>query len=375
MLRFSIILFLVIAGYSYQAQALSVSVTGDKDRGDCPYADGKVTITVTNLPSTPTSNTMDLEIHCASLTQDPDNPYGTKDNRWTGKANITNGEVEHEVTLSDTTVPIQVKDKCEARAKVTGTDGNNGGISDEFTIAYKQIGGWPELQVEGSSGITGGKEFKISNFSVNDEVPFYDLLLRECTAAHDPWMFWREDKGNGDSDLHRVYPTSTTNSEQKAIPLDKDTDNDNACLGAFDGELKLVTIGADHSGCRIKVVKEGVNGDNFTEQGAPHLSAAAEVTVSNGKVMVHTGAKPEGKYGDAIEVYVSTNRGATWQRSTMIMNWTSQSDDSGIPAAASSSDNTRNMAVIRIINALDSDGPVNEAAWYRLIKGKAPAAM
>ena len=42
----------------------------------------------------------------------------------------------------------------------------------------------------------------------NDGTPFSDLLLRECEASTDPWVFWFE-TGTSEDILWRVYPTAT----------------------------------------------------------------------------------------------------------------------------------------------------------------------
>ena len=356
MLRFFVVLSLVIGGYSYQAHAkLSVSVvdkaaSGDSgERGSCPYADGSVTITAEHTSKT--SGEVTLTIKCASNASD------AKTQRYTGKATLKNtGSADSEViTLADHN--MTTGNHCTAEASI-----DNETATADFKVSYKQIDGAPQAAISGG-GITAGKEFKIGNIFFNEEIPFFDLLLRECTASSDPWMFWTDSSGT----LHRVYPTST-NSDNRTAVEDKDTTNDNHCLGAYDGELRhMVTIGDDHTACKFKLIKEDVmDGETppsivtFTEQGDPALAAEAAVTVSNGKVMVHTGSKPNtpASIDDAIEVFISTNRGFTWAESN-ITGWTSQATDSGITAAE---DNTRNMAMIKITKDTD--------VWWRIIKGQ-----
>ena len=348
MLRFFGIMFLLIGGYSYQAQAApTVSVEGDKGRWNCPFADGKITISAQGYSKSKSSD-VTLTINCGAEDE-------TKSERYSGTTKLEGKGTAAPVTLTLSEHNINVKDHCTVEAKISDE-----APTTDFKVGYKQIDGAPDLEVVGGA-ITAGKEFKITNFFFDVEIPFFDFLLRECTADSDPWMFWRDDSDN----LHRVYPTSTTNAEHMASVADKNPNNNNACLGAYDGVLKnFVTIGADHSSCRIKVVKEGIIGDTFTGQGAPTLAADAAVTLNNGKVMVHTGAMPTDttNINNAIEVYVSTNRGFAWTKSNSITQWTSSAVDSGI--TASNIDNARNMVMIR----LNDTG--NTSAWWRIIKGQ-----
>ncbi len=351
MLRFFVALSLVIVGYSYQAQAqLSVSTAdrtmngGSRNNGSCPYADGGIVITAEHTSKT--SGEVTLTIKCAPNAND------AKTQRYTSKVALNStGSAESEViTLADHN--MNKGDHCTVEASI-----DNETATADFKVTYKQINGSPQAEIS-EGGIEAGKEFKIGNLHFTSEIPFFDLLLRECAASSDPWMFWTDRSGT----LHRVYPTST-NSESRTTAEDKDTTNDNHCLGAYDGELRhLVTIGDDHTACKFKLIKEDViGGGSFTEQGDPALATVAAVTVSNGKVMVHTGSKPSTPTGieNDITVFVSTNRGFTWKKSDSIEEWTSQTTDSGIAAAE---DNTRNMAMIKITKDTN--------VWWRIIKGQ-----
>ena len=355
MLRFFIVLSLVVGGYSYRAQAqLSITIDdktkggGSRNNGSCPYADGGVVITVEHTDKTK-NGTVTLTIECAPNASD------TKISRYSGTVNLENGGTEKSAVITLADHNMTVSDHCTAEASIDSDT-----ASADFKITYKQIDGTPQAAISGG-GITAGKQFKIGNLHITSEIPFFDLLLRECTASSDPWMFWTDRNGV----LHRVYPTST-NSENRTTVEDKDTSNDNNCLGAYDGELRhMVTIGDDHAACKFKLIKEDVKGgDNFTERGDPALAAEAAVTVSNNKVMLHTSSKPSTPtgIGNDIAVFISTNRGFTWTKS-VITAWTSAATDSGIAAAASSTDNTRNMAMIKL-----TDDGTN--VWWRIIKGQ-----
>ena len=311
--------------------------------GSCPYDDGGVIITAEHTSKT--SGEVTLTIKCAPNAND------AKTQRYTGKATFNNTGLADFDAIILANHNMATGNHCTAEASVDSET-----ATADFKVTYKQIDGAPQAAISGG-GITAGKEFKIGNLFFNNEIPFFDLLLRECTASSDPWMFWTDRSDV----LHRVYPTST-NSDNRTTVEDKDTSNDNHCLGAYDGELRhLVTIGDDHAACKFKLVKEDViGGDNFTEQGDPALAAEAAVTVSNGKVMVHTGGKPSTPTGieNDITVFVSTNRGFTWAESN-ITGWTNQATDSGIAAAE---DNTRNMAMIKLTDGTN--------VWWRIIKGQ-----
>ena len=353
MLRFFIVLSLVIGGYSYHAQAqLSITIAdkpkggGSRNNGSCPYADGGVEITVEHTDKTK-SGDVTLTIGCAPNTSD------TKIQRYSGTVKLENRGAGKSEVITLSKHNMAKGDHCTADASIDDDE-----TLADFKVGYKQIAGAPQAAISGG-GITAGKQFKIGNLHFTSEIPFFDLLLRECTASSDPWMFWTDLSGT----LHRVYPTST-NSENRTTVEDKDTSNDNNCLGAYDGELRhMVTIGDDHAACKFKLVKEDVKGgDNFTEQGAPTLAAEAAVTVSDDdKLMVHTGSKPSAPLGveKAIVVFISTNRGFTWTKSLEINGWTGQATDSGSAAAE---DNTRNMAMIKLTDGTD--------VWWRIIKGQ-----
>ena len=129
---------------------------------------------------------------------------------------------------------------------------------------------------------------------------------------------------------------------------------------------RLFTIGDNYAGCKLKHYKEDIKGgDNFkdVDDNDPTLGNNAAVTLVNASIMVHTDAKPNtpADISEDIEVFVSKNRGFTWEKSE-ITKWTNQAIDSGIPAAAGNNDNTRNMAMIKI-----TDGT---HVWWRIIKGQ-----
>lgn len=345
MLRYLAILFL-LSGFSYQAQAeLTVGVNGSLGRGNCPYADGNVVVTVKGGEK---ASTATVTIECAANASD------TKTQRWSKELTFNDsGEaVTENIILANHN--MSTGDHCTAEASA-----NSETATADFKVSYRQIGGAPQAEIAGGS-IMAGKEFNIEKLHFTSEIPFFDLLLRECTASSDPWMFWTD----SNSVLHRVYPTSS-NSESRTTVEDKDPSNDNSCLGMYDGELRhLVTIGDDHTSCKFKLVKEDVTGgDSFTEQGVPTLGGNATVTQENGTVMLHTGVKPSdpANIKDSIVVHISTNRGFTWSKSSLVA-WTSAATDSGVAAAEGNTDNTRNMAMIKI-----TDGT---SVWWRIIKGQ-----
>ena len=372
MLRFFVVLFFIAGGYSYQAYAqLSISTEdrtqsgGSRNDGDCPYADGGIVIAIQH--DSTMSGGVTLTIKCAPNAND------AKTKRYTAEVTLASGAAQKEITLADHN--MDTGDHCTVEASISeestpNVDSDSEKATADFTVGYKQIAGAPTAEIVG--GITAGKEFKIGNLFFKEEIPFFDLLLRECTASNDPWIFWHKPGKDSEEEnvLHRVYPTST-NSDNRTSVEDKDTSNDNHCLGLYDGELRrLVTIGDDHSGCKFKLVKEDVlDGEDppsivtFTEQGNPALATNAAVTVSNGSVMLHTGSKPSTPAGIAnnIAVFISTNRGFTWTESD-IAAWTSATTDSGVAAAKGGTDNTRNMAMVKLTDGTN--------VWWRIIKGQ-----
>lgn len=408
MFKFFVALSLLVGGYSWQAQGdMSVELklepdTGHKQGGRmCPYVDGGIIFTNSGT----TDATVNLEIKCVDEENENTRRWNENDVKLEANSNA-----EKKVALSDGNPKINTGDSCTAIA--TG----DASLTQEFIVGFKQIGGAPDKKIwpcgadsdldtdyggttckqmdesEDDSvavgSIKAGKEFILTNLHITAEIPFFDLLLRECTASTDPWLFWEEtgrtaENGDAlDNVLHRIYPTSTTNEENKTSVVDKEpTENSNSCLGAYDGQLRgLFTIGDDHRGCKFKVIKEKVKGaDSIAEYGAddPQLTAAT-VSVENSKVMVHTGnghpdlaeAPSPGKNAPRpgispnIRVYVSTNRGFTWAKSALINEWTAEAKDSGIKAAANNSDNTRNMVMVRF-----EDGEHGHV-WWRIIKGQ-----
>ena len=356
MLRFSAILFFII-GYSYHANAqLGVNIHGSDGRNECPFADGNIVVSVYDEASR--TGDVTLDIKCAPNSTDP-----KKTRRELTVTLASDEKKENSLEKSASTATSEniklannnmaTGDHCTVEARFS-----NETASADFTVGYNKIGS-PQTEIVGGVSSTVGKEFRIGKLPVNNEsVFFFDLVLRECTASTDPWIFWYD---NDNDSLQRVYPTST-NSESHIPVTDKDTANDNHCLGSYDGQLKnLVTIGDDHAGCKLKLVKDNVtHGDAFTAQGAPTLAADVAVTTANGKVMVHTGTKPTNpsNISDNIAVYVSTNRGFTWTKST-ITGWTSSAQDSGSTATM---DNTRHLAMIRLTDGTNF--------WWRIIRGQ-----
>lgn len=405
MFKFFVALSLLIGGYSWQAQG-NVSVelklepdTGHKDSSDnlCPYVDRSVAFDLTNTGDS--NATVHLEIKCVDEKNENTSRWNENDVKLDASSNV-----KEVVALSDGAPKINTGDSCKAIA----TGGAN--LEQAFTVGFRHRGGAPDKKIwpcgpltdvnnsdckrmdesnddsVAVGSITAGKQFTLTNLHITEKIPFFDLLLRECTASTDPWLFWEEtgrtdENGDAlDNVLHRVYPTSTTNELNKTSLVDKvPIGNSNSCLGAYDGQLKgLVTIGDDHRGCKFKVVKEDVKGaDSIAEYGAddPQLTAAT-VSVENSKVMVHTGKghpdlaeaqgaernAPKPGIGPNITVYVSTNRGFTWQKSPRITEWTPEAGESGI--TTNSNDNTRNMAMVRF-----EEGEHGHV-WWRIIKGQ-----
>ena len=285
-------------------------------------------------------------------------PEFTKDGKTNKNGRHENGNGKYDVVTGD---------NCRVKAFLAGDNAPSNAQGD-FIIGYKHKEAQPASVVGGS--IEVGKEFSLGTFLVSPlgETSFSDVLLRECKASADPWIFW-----SNNNTLHRVYPTETNSTQtiphtvkagHNDPPLNK-YDNAN-CLRMYDAVINnLFTIGADYTDCQVRVgAYDASGGSSFTAQGDPTLANDAAVTLSNGKVMVRTGAKPDAPpdISSDIEVYISTNRGFTWTKSSLITQWTDQADDSGVDAAQGNNDNTRNMAVLRITTGL--------GVWWRIIKGQ-----
>ena len=357
MFRYLAILFLV-CGFSYQAMAvethasysLKVESNQPNDNNNPVY---RIMVAVkddSNNTYTDSKAKIGISVACGSTTVTKEHKLVPQDDKGEAHFDIAASELVEGHTCTAT-----------ATASETGGDTYETGTADFDVCVFT----FPAHEVVGQS-ITAGKEFKIGNIVVGVDLPqypFFDLVLRECTAGTDPWIFWHKTGTN--TALHRVYPTST-NSNNMLMVSDKDASNDNTCKGRLDGEIDhLFTIGNDHGGCQVKLVKEDVTGgDSFTEQGAPALATGAAVTLSGDNIMLHTGAKPAtpANIEDTIQVYISTNRGFSWGEKSAITAWTSQATDSGFDVAAGNTDNTRNMAMIRI-----TDGT---SVWWRIIKGE-----
>ncbi|MDE3269340.1 MAG: hypothetical protein OYH77_03540 [Pseudomonadota bacterium] len=379
-----VLLSLLIALFSGYAQAaaptISIKASLPTDEPKCPFLDEKVGITYTDDENE--GKQAVLTIQCAAK------GTNTKTTRFTSHP-VTIVKLPEQQTPPDKKKPSDydelaivphdkkpfawfnvdvdkdissaaVGDLCTATVAISDNSARN--ASDDFKIGFKRIDGKPTAKV--LEPITVGQEFRIGDLSMhNVGIPFRDLLLRECTAAEDPWVF----RAQGNK-LQRVYPISITSSETFGRPSDIDPNNNNLCLGAYDGFIgDLFTLGSDYTGCKIKLVKEVVTGgDAFAAMGAPQL-AAASVTSNAGQVLLNTGAKPAAPAGisNAIVVHISTDRGQTWQSASNITGFTTTATDTGISISASNSnDNTVNMAVVAITN--------NDASkrWWRIVKGQ-----
>ena len=364
MLRFLAILFLVM-GYSYQAQAaLTVTLSNPLSRpADCPRADSgdpqfpsNMSVTVKHNDTDNSSHEITMTIRCA------DSKLGTKDKRLEKKQTLNKGEASFGVNIADLTVNTGYHCVAEAISTDSTAGEKKTPPNAPFKIGFPQIRNDINLRV--TDGITAGQEFNIDGFSMNnDGVPLHDVVLRECSAVDDPWIFWLK----SDSELVRVYPTSSTDIHNKIPIIDGVAGNDNQCLGEMDGQLtSLFTIGEKHTDCKLKIFKDTVKeGDAIAEYGEIVLTGAV-VDIADGNVMVHTGEKPDlqdSTIQDEIVVFISTNRGVTWTKSSTITAWSDvEPEDSGIDAASGNTDNTRNMAMIRF-----TDGT---KIWWRIIKGQ-----
>ena len=411
MFRYVAILFLVHV-FSYQAMAATLRVTftpvwhdaKQNPQGDCPYADSgdhnkypsrtfvfakvndnnscdqrKVKIIVeckdidSNSAYFKALETSEKQSHWSDASKghveelgagcfagyylDTAGPKFKKDGKVSSGEHIE-GNGQHDVSTGDL---------CRVKAYLEG-DTAPSDYQGDFIVGFRHKEVQPASVVGGS--IEAGKEFSLGSFHFNPlgETAFSDVLLRQCEASSDPWIFWSDN-----DTLHRVYPTETNSTDTMPHTLktgQNDTSqskyNNTNCMRMFDGAINnLFTIGDNHAGCQIRVgAYDAKDGNNFTEQAAPVLKTDAAVTLSNASVMLHTGAKPAtpANIENTIQVYISTNRGFTWTKSNDITQWTGQATDSGVPAAVGNTDNTRNMAMLRL-----TDGT---SVWWRIIRGK-----
>ena len=359
MLKF-ILFSLLLVGSQALADELRVSIDAfDNQPNNCPMFDDKHALMVKAYSSNGGVDigfgaTIDVSISCSTA-------GAAATVRHTASKTAQRGVAVFDITPRDN--GMLQKDTCTVTASSTGIP-NDGNFN--FTVGFLRVGVKDPARV--SAPIIAGKSFNIEGlFVFDDHVPFYDLLLRECTASSDPWIFWYdEDSTDVSTELNRVYPTPSDINRVIGL-VDIDTTNNNQCMGMYDGALKnLFTIGSNYNGCKIKLVKEDVTGGNsFTTEGAPVLASTVAVTRSSSRgnnVMLHSGVKPNAPSGisDTIAVYVSTNRGFSWTKSTTITSWTTSATDTGI--STTNSDNTRNMVMIKI-----TDGT---STWWRLVRGQ-----
>lgn len=342
---------LIFSGHAYAAApSIAIEAGLPKSRPLCPFLDNNITVTYTDDENNGSQAV--LTVSCAAA------GTSNKTLRFTSTAvAIASNKATFNVDISSMT-DAQTGDQCTATVAISGNTARN--ASGDFKIGFKQIA--QDAPPTITSTVTVGEEFRIENLSMfNIGIPFWDLLLRECTATEDPWVFRHHN-----NTLKRVYPISITSTESLGAPGDVNPNNDNQCLGRYDGFIGgLFTLGSDYAGCKLKLVKEAVvGGDAFTAMGAPQL-ASATVTANAGKVWLNTGARPTAPAGisSTVSVYISTNRGQTWQESA-ITGWVTTATDTGISVSSSNpSDNTVNMALIGISNS------ANTKRWWRMVKG------
>ena len=355
MFKYLAILFLAV-GFSLPAQSFTVSVEDIAAADDpCPDVDGKIKVKVTGVPIK--INSVIVNIRCNTVKIGFD---------WNGAIATSNGEGESEAIILRNH-GINNGNECIVYAVY----GQSKRAKTTFEVTSQPP---PPFEVSGSNSVTVGTEFAISKLPrtfVGKGPRFDQLVLRECTAATDPWIFLHipykiyypdEDKDNL---LVRVYPRLTTDGTP--LKVQKANDNNDQCAEAYaySGIVNyLVTVGDDYQGCKIKLLKREVSGGGtFNAQGDPTLDDDAAVTSSNGKIMLHTGEDIPTVSGttisDTIEVQISNDGGYNWKESANVTGWTSAAQDTGIDAAT---DNADNMAMIRITDGTN--------VWWRIIKGQ-----
>lgn len=369
MFRYIAILFLMIS-FSMPALSLTIKirrVEGGVYPNTCSRTNEKITIAVVGATSQTTS--VNLTISCAA------NDYDTKTQRWSGTINI-NGDGEG---TSDGIVPAKHNISGGSYCAITGASVQNPAETGtgSFEVDYDKQAP-PEVV---GNGVNVGEYFTLKlppGPAGTSDTAYKTLLLRECTADVDPWLFthipYKIYYPEKDNLLVRVYPTLTT-----TIPFIKTEQNHGfSCPNGHTYVMKhLITVSdnhADYQNCKMKikiaediedeygrVIANVVGGDTFNAQGNPTLASNAAVTSSNGKIMLHTGSKPSNPANIAtdIEVQVSADAGYTWRESAKITAWTSAATDTGITAAANNADN---MVMLKM-----TDG---NKTWWRIIKGQ-----
>ena len=352
MLKFILFSLLFVSSQALGA-SLEISMDAfDNQPNDCPMFDDSHKLEVevrdsNNNRDTSSTAMINISISCSTA-------GAAATVRYTTSGAAQQGVAMFDITPEDR--GMLQKDTCTVTASATGITSD----TYNFTVGFQRVGPTPPAEV--SSAIVAGKSFNIVGLDVhNDHVPFYDLLLRECTASSDPWVFWYDES---DSGLHRVYPTPTDlDLVIDIVDIDNDG-SDNECMGRYDGALKnMFTIGSNYDSCQLKLVKANVTGGNsFALEGVPVLASTVAVTLTSGNIMVNTGAKPADPTGiiDTIVVYVSTNAGFSWTKSTSITSWTTSATNSGV--STTNPDNTRNMAMLKITD--------NTSTWWRLVRGQ-----
>ncbi|MDE3269005.1 MAG: hypothetical protein OYH77_01835 [Pseudomonadota bacterium] len=386
----SFLITLLFNGYTHAATPrVSIKASLPASKPHCPFLDERVTVTYTDDDSVGKAAVLTIACAAAGAQQkttrftsqpvtivkktqqpppsDPEKPKDPPPCEGAACPTITTNNEAYArftVNVSADISSAAVGDHCTATVAIS--DNANRSASGDFKIGFKRIGnhgdvGKPAARV--IDPITVGQEFQIGDlFVFNVGIPFWDLLLRECTATEDPWVFrFHNNK------MKRVYPVSINSPETFGKPDDINPNNDNECLGRYDGVLSgLFTLGSDYTGCKLKWVKEALTGgDSFTAMGAPQL-ASASVTANAGKIWLSTGAKPTAPAGisNTILVYISTNRGQTWAAS-ILASWSATAFNTDVDVSTSNpTDNTVNMALIGISDNADTK------RWWRIVKGQ-----
>ena len=251
--------------------------------------------------------------------------------------------------------------KAGERCDVTVT-ANREEVTESFGVGWSRGRDRdPSNTKEGA--VTAGQHFSLGNWVPGQSFRFDMWTMREChIRTEDPWLFiYRQ----GGSHIERIDPQVFRNPYAQLVAVDKNPSNNARCEGKFDGVIEnIFTIGDAHTNCKLKLFEETNLVNQFNEAGIPNLASAAAVSMgstADKPIMVHTGAKPSSPSGipNNIEVYISTNGGASWDMTGAITSWTSAAVNSGIEARGN--DNTRNMALIKITG--------DNVVWWRIIKG------
>lgn len=195
MFKYLSILFLA-AGFSLPALSTTVSVTTiDAEEQPCPGVDGKITVKVADVP-----NNIPMVVVNIKCNDDP-----LTGMNYNGGINISNGKGETEAIILRN-YNINKGDLCTVYAEL----GGNKEVKTSFEVSSNQPP--PPFEISNSNSVTVGTEFaihKLSRFYVGSGPRFKELVLRECTASTDPWIFLHVPYGK-DNLLVRVYPRLTT---------------------------------------------------------------------------------------------------------------------------------------------------------------------